>query len=66
MHTASSRSAKLAVTVSSNIETPDTDEVRTVTVPMHDRIRTGTLRRIMEQAGGSDFEAFCRWIENTL
>jgi hypothetical protein len=33
---------------------------------MHDRIRTGTLRRIMKQAGESDFEAFCRWNGNSL
>lgn len=40
----------------------DTDN-RTVSVPQHDRIATGTLRSIMEQAGGEDFEAFCRWID---
>ena len=40
----------------------DTDN-RTVSVPMHDRIRTGTLRNIMEQAGGEDFEEFCQWID---
>jgi predicted RNA binding protein YcfA (HicA-like mRNA interferase family) len=41
----------------------DTGELRTVSVPDHDRIRTGTLRKIMEQAGGKDFDAFCRWID---
>ena len=42
---------------------PETGEKRTVTVPMHDRIRTGTLRSIAEQAGANDFEEFCRWID---
>jgi predicted RNA binding protein YcfA (HicA-like mRNA interferase family) len=40
----------------------DTDD-RTVSVPQHDSIRTGTLRNIMEQAGGEDFEEFCAWID---
>ena len=40
----------------------DTDN-RTVSIPMHDRIKTGTLRNIMEQAGGEDFEKFCQWID---
>ncbi len=40
----------------------DTDS-RTVSVPQHDPIRTGTLRNIMEQAGGEDFEEFCAWID---
>ncbi len=44
----------------------DTGELRTVSVPDHDRIRTGTLRKIMKQAGGEDFDAFCEWIENSL
>lgn len=39
------------------------DDVRVVEVPMHDRIREGTLRNIMRQAGGEDFDAFCRWID---
>ena len=44
-------------------ENADTGEVRIVTVPMHDRIRTGTLRNIGEQAGMNDFEEFCAWID---
>jgi predicted RNA binding protein YcfA (HicA-like mRNA interferase family) len=36
----------------------ETGEKRVVTVPMHDEIRTGTLKSIMEQAGGHDFGEF--------
>lgn len=36
---------------------------RTVSIPMHDRISIGTLRNIMKQAGGKDFDAFCVWID---
>jgi Predicted periplasmic or secreted lipoprotein len=43
-------------------EHPD-GEVRTVTVPMGGEIPTGTLRNIMEQAGGEEFEEFCAWID---
>jgi predicted RNA binding protein YcfA (HicA-like mRNA interferase family) len=39
---------------------PDTGEVRTVTVPMHDRIRIGTLQNISDQCGADDFDAWCR------
>jgi predicted RNA binding protein YcfA (HicA-like mRNA interferase family) len=38
-------------------------EPRAVTVPRKDRIRIGTLRNIVEQAGAKDFDAFCAWIE---
>lgn len=38
-------------------------EPRTVTVPRHDRIDTGTFRHIAEQAGADDFDAFCEWID---
>jgi len=44
-------------------ENPDTDEVRLVTVPMHDRIREGTLRKIASQCGANDFDAWCRWMD---
>jgi len=46
-------------------ESPDTDEVRVVTVPMasEDDIPTGTLRSIAEQCGAEDFEAWCRWMD---
>lgn len=47
-------------------ESPDTDEVRVVTVPMkgEDDIPTGTLRTIADQRGAGDFEAWCRWIDD--
>ena len=38
-------------------------ETRTVSVPRHDRIDTGTLRNIAEQAGARDFDEFCKWID---
>lgn len=37
-------------------------EGRTVSVPRHDRLDTGTLTNIAEQAGARDFRAFCEWI----
>lgn len=41
-------------------EHPETEEVRTVTVPItHDPIKPGTLRQIATQAGAKDFGAFC-------
>lgn len=40
----------------------DTDN-RTVSVPRHDRLKTGTLKKIMEQAGGTDFQTFCEWVD---
>lgn len=47
-------------------EHPETGEVRTATVPMHDPINDGTLREIARQAGADDFDAFCeelrRWL----
>jgi predicted RNA binding protein YcfA (HicA-like mRNA interferase family) len=41
----------------------DPDDVRVVSVPMHDRLRTGTLRSIAEQCGANDFDAWCRWVD---
>jgi predicted RNA binding protein YcfA (HicA-like mRNA interferase family) len=38
-------------------------EVRTVSVPRHDRLDTGTLKSIADQAGAVDFDSFCRWID---
>jgi predicted RNA binding protein YcfA (HicA-like mRNA interferase family) len=35
------------------------DDRRQVTVPLHDELRTGTLREIADRAGAQDFEAFC-------
>ena len=37
---------------------------RVVTVPLHDRLRTGTLRQIADDAGARDFDAFCGWIDD--
>lgn len=36
---------------------------RHVTVPLHDELRTGTLRDIAENAGANDFGTFCDWID---
>jgi predicted RNA binding protein YcfA (HicA-like mRNA interferase family) len=46
-------------------ESADTEEVRTVTVPMksEDDIPVGTLRSIADQCGATDFEAWCEWID---
>lgn len=38
------------------------DDIRVVTVPMHDEIDTGTLRNIAEQSGANDFRAWREWI----
>ena len=43
-------------------EGPDV-ESRTVSVPLHDRVRIGTLRGIAEDAGANDFHEFCAWID---
>ncbi|MFB6121464.1 MAG: type II toxin-antitoxin system HicA family toxin [Halobacteriaceae archaeon] len=39
------------------------DDRRQVTVPLHDELRTGTLRGIAEGAGAEDFDAFCAWVD---
>lgn len=44
-------------------EHPQTGEKRTVSVPLHDRVKTGTLKDIADGAGAKDFEKFCRWID---
>jgi len=38
-------------------------DTKTVPVPPHDEVDTGTLRSIAEQAGANDFGEFCVWIE---
>lgn len=43
---------------------PETNEVRTVTIPLHDSLKTGTLKSIADQAGAKDFHKFCTWIKN--
>lgn len=46
-------------------EPPDDHDAdaRTVPVPLHDEVDTGTLRSIAEQTGAKDFDAFCEWID---
>ncbi|QLH84021.1 type II toxin-antitoxin system HicA family toxin [Halosimplex pelagicum] len=46
-------------------EPPDDhdSDARTVPVPLHDEIGTGTLRDIAEQACARDFRKFCEWID---
>ncbi|MFW5938732.1 MAG: type II toxin-antitoxin system HicA family toxin [Halanaeroarchaeum sp.] len=39
------------------------DDRRQVTVPLHDELRTGTLREIADSAGARDFDGFCEWID---
>lgn len=39
---------------------------RTVVVPRHDTIATGTLRNIGEQAGMKRFTRFCEWLDRNL
>lgn len=46
-------------------EHPDTEEVRTVTVPEGDPIPIGTLHDIADQSGANDFHEFCRWVDRT-
>lgn len=41
-----------------------TGEKRTVIVPLHDELATGTLRDIADQAGANDFQAFLDAIED--
>lgn len=45
---------------------PNTGEKRTVMVPLHDEISTGTLRNIADQAGANDFQAFLDAIEDLV
>lgn len=36
---------------------------RQVTVPLHDELKTGTLRNIADSAGAQEFDAFCDWLD---
>ena len=45
---------------------PTTGERRTVTVPLHDELATGTLRSIAEQAGAKDFQRFLDEIDRMV
>ncbi|WP_321164565.1 type II toxin-antitoxin system HicA family toxin [Halorubrum aethiopicum] len=47
-------------------EHPETDEIRVVSVPLHDEIRTGTLRNVADQCGALDFDEFCKWIDRNV
>lgn len=46
-------------------EPPDDHDAdaRTVPVPLHDELATGTLRSIAEQAGAKEFDEFRDWID---
>jgi len=46
-------------------QSPDSHETptRRVTVPLHDSLSIGTLRKIADQAGAKDLDAFCEWID---
>ena len=39
------------------------EDKRQVTVPLHDELKTGTLRNIAADAGANDVNAFCEWID---
>ena len=39
------------------------DDQRRVTVPLHEELRTGTLRTIADSAGAQDFDEFSAWID---
>lgn len=45
---------------------PNTGEKRTVIVPLHDEVATGTLQDISEQGGAKDFQAFLDAIEDLI
>lgn len=44
----------------------NTGEKRTVMVPLHDELATGTLQSIAEQAGADDFQEFLDAINDLL
>ncbi|OIB56580.1 hypothetical protein BBD46_17270 [Natrialba sp. SSL1] len=41
-------------------------DARSVIVPRHDEISTGTLKRIGDQAGMEDFQQFLYWLDRNL
>lgn len=45
---------------------PNTGEKRTVSVPLHDELATGTLKSIAEQAGAEDFQEFLDAIDQLV
>jgi len=42
------------------------DDIRVISVPMHDSISIGTLRNIADQSGAVDFPAWCGWVDENL
>ncbi|APX98582.1 type II toxin-antitoxin system HicA family toxin [Natronorubrum daqingense] len=42
------------------------EEARTVPVPDHDELSTGTLKEIGNQAGMKDFQEFLDWLDRNL
>ncbi|GAB7019640.1 type II toxin-antitoxin system HicA family toxin [Halostagnicola bangensis] len=49
-------------------EPPDDhdSDARTVPVPRHDEVSTGTLKKIGEQAGMKEFQRFLDWLDRNL
>lgn len=45
---------------------PETGEKRTVMVPLHDELATGTLKEIAYQAGAEDFQSFLDAIDDLV
>ena len=45
---------------------PGTGEKRTVIVPLHDELDTGTLRGIADQAGALEFQSFLDAIDDLV
>lgn len=44
----------------------DDSEPRTVSIPLHESLATGTLNGISKDAGANNFDEFCAWIESNL
>ena len=45
-------------------EHPDNpDDIRLVSVPLHDCVRTGTLQQIADQCNADSFHDWCEWID---
>jgi len=45
---------------------PNSGEVRTVIVPLHDELDTGTLKGVAEQASAKDFQSFLDEMDETI
>ena len=46
-------------------EHPEADEVRTTTVPSGELTSIETLQHNANQAGASDFQKFCKWVDRS-